>query len=436
MLNALWVALVLVALLAGALNDVLGQVAKAVTDSASAAVTLSIGLVGTIALWLGLMRVLQQAGALKVLAAMLRPLLRRLFPEVPDGHPALSMIVLNITSNMLGLGNAATPFGLKAMTELDKLNPNKGTATNAMALLLAINTAGFALVPTNAIAIRAAAGSQAPGAIFLTTLIATTCSTLAAIIVCKLAERLFRRADATALEPVCVTDVSDEALREAQLLIEGAPRTPSAMRLTLACAMAAVLVSAFAYRLFHSSHVVGTHQALRDALSQWPLVIVLGAIVIYGVARGVKIYDCVVEGGKEGFGIALRIIPFLVAMLVAIGMLRASGAMDLLVRGLSPLTSLVGMPAEALPMALLRPFSGSGSLSLMAEMLRTHGPDSFIGNVVSTMYGGTETTFYVLAVYFGSVAIRNARHTLIPCIAADIVGAVSSVWAVRLLLGG
>ncbi len=433
-MNGLWVGMVLAALLTGAATGTLDAVAKAVTDSAGTAVTLSLGLAGTMALWLGLMRVLQQAGLLKVFARVMRPILRRLFPELPDGHPALSMMVLNIASNMLGLGNAATPFGLKAMTELDTLNPEKGTATNSMVLFLAINTAGFSLIPTNVIAIRAAMGSTQPGSIFLTTLIATSCATLSAIVAAKLAEPFFKRSVAPL--PVSAPAAIGPDVSEAQALIEGASLAPTLKRRLFAWFLALCLVAAMAVELARRANSgVGWGLALRDAMSQWPLAIILGAIVLYGLGRGVKVYDCVVEGGKEGFTVALRIIPFLVAMLVAIGMLRASGALGAVVEMLSPVTALVGMPADALPMGILRPLSGSGALSLMTETMKTHGPDSLIGQMVSTMYGGTETTFYVLAVYFGSVGIRNTRHTLIPCITADVVGALSAVWATRWLLG-
>ncbi len=437
MMNGLWVGMVLIALLTGAATGTLDAVAKAVTDSAGAAVTLSLGLVGTMALWLGLMRVLQQAGLLKVFARVMRPVLRRLFPELPDGHPALSMMVLNIASNTLGLGNAATPFGLKAMTELDTLNPHKGTATNSMVLFLAINTAGFSLIPTNVIAIRAAMGSTQPGSIFLTTLIATACSTMSAIVACKIAEPFFRKSSLSLSSAASPAPLGPD-VSEAQALIEGAPLAPSVTRRLVAGAVALALVAAMVLALARRAtgdDGVGWSLAIRDAMSQWPLAVILGAIVIYGLARGVKVYDCVVEGGKEGFAVALRIIPFLVAMLVAIGMLRASGALGALVAMLSPITELVGMPADTLPMALLRPLSGSGALSLMTETMKTHGPDSLIGQMVSTMYGGTETTFYVLAVYFGAVAVRNTRHTLIPCITADVVGALTAVWATRWLLG-
>jgi spore maturation protein SpmA len=432
MMNALWVAMVLVALVTAAFSGTVDAVAKAVTDSAGTAVTLAIGLVGTMALWLGLMRVLQQAGLLKVFARVMAPVLRKLFPELPDGHPALSMMVLNIASTMLGLGNAATPFGLKAMTELDTLNPEKGTATNAMCLFLAINSAGFQLIPTNAIAIRAAVGSHKPGAIFFTTLIATTCSTLTAVLVCKVCERFSKR-PMVVHEPLSASADTPE-ITAARALIEGEKLVPSALRLSIAAVVGVTLLVGLVLQLHVHSGDVGMRTAMRDAAATWPLVLILAGIVLYGFARGVKVYDCVVQGGKEGFDVALRIIPFLVAMLVAIGMLRASGAIAGFVALMSPLTDLVGMPAEALPMAVLRPLSGSGSLSLMTETMKTHGPDSLVGEMVSTMYGGTETTFYVLALYFGVVGIRNARHTLIPCIAADVVGALAAVWAVRLLL--
>jgi len=480
MLNAIWIGMVLLALAVGALLGRLDAVAKASTASAGAAVTLAIGLVGMLALWLGLVRILHEGGFLRTVARVVSPLMHRLFPEVPKGHPAIGMMILNLTANMLGLGNAATPFGLKAMAELDALNSHKGTATNSMAMFLAINTAGFSLVPTGMMALRASLGSAAPGSIFLTTLLATTATTLTAVLSTRLlmasgfwpwpplavsttaAALAAARGSAATSEVVPgrdapsdagtgprvalgATNIGERRVGDAELLtalasIERQPPPASRARrfvgVALVVTLTALLVYAFVQRMHavEAGVAVGFVGALRTLIEQWLLVLLIGAFVLYGVVRGVNVYDAVVEGGKEGFAVAVRIIPFLVAMLVAIGMLRAAGAIEILSRTLEPLTSLIGMPAETLPMALLRPLSGNGAYGVAAEIMKTHGPDSLIGTIVSTMQGSTETTFYVLAVYFGAVQVRRARFTLIPCLLADVVGMLVSVWSCRLLL--
>lgn len=440
MLNAIWIAMLVAAVVCGALTGQLEAVTQASVDSAKSAVELAIGLVGVMTLWIGLMQVLQEGGLLRSIARGLRPVMTRLFPDVPADHPAMSMMVLNMTSNMLGLGNAATPFGLKAMMELDRLNDRPGTATNAMALFLAINTSNIAILPLGMIALRSSLGSRDAGSIVIPTILATGFSTVVAIIVAKFLSRLpiFAPKDDAVVERAESKDVETQ---EAQSIVEREAPGATAVTIWAVRATVVLLVGVLSYAAWQKwgelavsgGRSVGTAFELFKVLSgQWLLVLLIVAIALFGAARGVKVYDAVVEGGKEGFGVALRIIPFLVAILVAVGMLRASGAIDLLVASLSPVTSLVGMPAEALPMALLRTLSGSGAYGVSAEIMQTHGPDSLIGTIVSTMQGSTETTFYVLALYFGVVSVRSTRHTLLACLIADTAGALGAVWAVHL----
>lgn len=459
------------ALVFGALRGTLPEVALASTDGAKAAIDLVIGLVGVMAFWLGLMRVLQKGGLLRSLARALMPVTTRLFPDVPADHPAMSMMILNIVSNMLGLGNAATPFGLKAMVELNKLNREQGTATNAMALFLAINTSNIALLPTGVIALRASLGSTLPGSILLPTLLATSLSTVVAIIAAKTLQNLpwFKLRSGSAalvMAPVTVaatvsatspdvggktsakpeptteladvdTSAAEQAFSEADAQTEPATLLTRIVGWSLVVTVVTVLIYALyqqAYRALPEGGVRGWGGALNTALTEWPLVLLIVGFVLYGLIRGVKVYDAVVEGGREAFDITLRFVPFLIVILVGIGMLRASGAIDLMVSALGPITAWIGMPAEALPMALLRPLSGSGAYGVAAEIMKTQGPDSLVGQIVSTMQGSTETTFYVLALYYGVVQIKNTRHTIIACLLADTAGILAAVWACRLLL--
>jgi len=433
------------AVVCGALTGKLDLVVKASTDSANSAVELAIGLVGVMAFWIGMMNILQQAGLLRAIARALRPIMTRLFPDIPPEHPAMSMMIMNITCNLLGLGNAATPFGLKAMMELNKLNETKGVATNSMCLFLAINTSGLSMLPTGMIAMRAKLGSLEPGSIVMTTIMATALSTTVAIVVAKLMERLPRFAmpgeglsgvdTSEAERDIGALDTQDaEASLTVQAgLVEG-------WQQWAAWGLIVSVSGALAYALHIEAStvvdgaVVGWPGAFQTVVKQWLLLLLLVGMVLYGFLRGVKVYDAVVEGGKEGFQVAIRIIPFLVAILVAVGMLRASGAIDLIVVALEPITALVGMPAEVLPMALLRTLSGSGAYGVSAEIMQTHGSDSMIGQIVSTMQGSTETTFYVLALYFGVAQVRNGRHALPACLAADVAGALGAVWACRWLL--
>lgn len=394
------------------------DVTNATLDYAGTAVNIAIGLIGIMALWLGIMKIADEAGLIKIIANALKPVTRFLFPEIPSDHPAIGSMIMNISANMLGLSNAATPFGLKAMEELDKLNPEKGTATNAMCTFLAINTAGLTFIPATAIAIRASAGSSDPAIIIGTSVFGATCATIAGVTTAKVLEKF----------PV-----------KKGYFGEWFSSNSKGLLIFMALFAAAIIVFA-----------TGISKALGSALSfvnpdlfkdviqivsilAIPFIII--TFVLYGILKKVKIYEKFVEGAKEGFNVAIRIIPYLVAMLVAIGIFRAGGAMDFLILLLRPFTDLVGMPAEALPMALMRPLSGSGSLGVMAEIISVHGADSFIGILVSTFFGSSETTFYVLAVYFGSVSISKTRHALAAGLIADVAGALGALFIVKQLFG-
>ncbi len=393
---------------AAALPAAVGQGAL---DGAKGAVELAIGLVGYMSLFLGLMKVVEEAGGLAWMARLIRPLMIRLFPDVPPEHPAMGAIVMNLAANALGLGNAATPFGLKAMKELDALNPDKGTATNAMVRFLAINTSGVALLPTGVIGLRAQLGSADPAGILPTTLAATALSTTVAV----LAAAAFSSLPAFAAPPAQAA--ADAALRAT------APR-PTARELLPVGLFGAGLVGM----------VVLVHQ-LGELASGWIVPLLIGGMLGVGRWRGVKVYEVFITGAREGFQMAISIIPYLVAILAAVGMVRKSGAMDALTGALGRVTAPLGLPAEALPLAMLRPLSGSGAYGLTAELVKTHGPDSYLGQLASTLNGSTETTFYVLAVYFGSVGVLRARHAIAAGLSADLAGVIGSVLAVRLLLG-
>ncbi len=381
-------------------------------EAAGSSVTLAIGLVGVMALFLGLMKVAEAGGLLVIIARTVRPLMVRLFPEVPADHPAMGAMILNISANALGLGNAATPFGIRAMQELDKLNPHKGTASNAMALFLAINTSSVTLLPTGVIALRAAAGSEDPAGIVPTTLFATICSTAVAITSAKLYQRLWAAPPA---EPAASPDGETASPSDEEALAE----TPSE-----------------AYPTWVSFCVLGGIAGLVPltvlygrTIAPWIIPGLITGLLAFGVARRVAVYEVFVEGAKEGFQVALRIIPYLVAILVAVAMFRASGALEAVVTTVGKVTTGFGLPAEALPMALLRPLSGSGAFGILTATINDPaiGPDSYTGYLVSTLQGSTETTFYVLAVYFGAVQVRRIRHALAAGLTADFAGIVAAV---------
>ncbi|MBF0145053.1 MAG: spore maturation protein [Magnetococcales bacterium] len=385
---------------------------SAMVDTAASSVTLALGLIGVMALFLGLMKVAEKGGVLILLARLIRPLMVRLFPEVPPDHPAMGAMIMNMSANALGLGNAATPFGIRAMHELDRLNPHKGTATNAMALFLAINTSSVTLLPTSVIALRASAHSNDPAAILPTTLFATFCSTLVAIIAVKGLQRFFPVHGDSGLEAQTVSSPADPM--EDPSSIDDGKGYPAWVSLIALFGLVGIIPLTIFY---------------GRSMSPWIIPGMMVALLLFGLWRRVAVYEAFVEGAREGFDVAIRIIPYLVAILVAISMFRASLAMDFLVSLIAPWTAPWGLPAEALPMAFLRPLSGSGAYGLMASLLQDPaiGPDSYTGMLVSTIQGSSETTFYVLAVYFGAVGVTRMRHTLAAALLSDVVAVMASV---------
>jgi len=430
-LNAFFVVLVLVSVLVAAFTGHMETVSSSALDAAKKSVELALGLVGVMSLFMGLMKVAQDGGLLRLIAKASAPIMRRLFPDVPADHPAMSAMILNIASNVLGLGNAATPFGIRAMQELDRLNPVKGTATNAMVLFLAINTAGLAILPTGVVALRAAAGSKDPAGIFFTTWFASACATLVAILAATLLAKLPRYRATNpqgALSPVALAEPPPTSPEEPA-------RTPPRFGGWLATGYVVAVGTALVLHFGREVAVRPWGEVARAVASFWMIPVLIAGLVLFGWARGVRVYESVVEGAKEGFQVALRIIPYLVAILVAVAMFRASGCLDLFVAAVSPLTAPLGLPAEAVPMAVLRPLSGSGAFGVMSEILSTRGPDSYLGYLVSTMQGSTDTTFYVLAVYFGAVGIKKTRHAVPAGLLADAAGIAAAVFICHLVWG-
>ena len=443
MLNGIFVGIVLLSILMAAFSGRMEMLSQAVLESARSAVTLALGLIGVMAFFLGLMRVASDGGLLRMMARAVHPVLRFLFPAIPRDHPAMSAMILNITSNLLGLGNAATPFGLKAMMELDRLNNDKGTATDAMVLFLALNTSGLALLPLGVISLRAAADSQDAAGILATTWFASGCATVAGILAATLLARTSRYRLAKSISTEAIQDRRVETSSFDQAQAEDASMTPQSQPELVPPRWGKPVVLLFYLLLLtalamHFQREVNTTPALdlvRSIMSFWMLPALIAGLVLFGWARGVKVYESLVEGAKEGFQVAVKIIPYLVAILVAVGIFRASGGLDLLAQAIGPVTNLIGMPAEALPVALVRPLSGSGALGVMTEVMKTHGPDSFTGYMVCTFNGSTDTTFYILAVYFGSVGIKRTRHALPACLTADVTGILAAVLIVNLLFG-
>jgi spore maturation protein SpmB len=418
-LNVIFFAIVAIAFVVTAIREVawtpagaddigpMQVLSAAVIDAAGGAVTLAIGLVGVMALFLGLMKVAEAGGLLTIIARTVRPLMVRLFPDVPAEHPAMGAMIL-----------------IRAMQELDKLNPVKGTASNSMALFLAINTSSVTLLPTGIIALRAASGSVDPAGIVPTTLFATICSTTVAIVAAKLYQRFWAMPRAGAAHPDQPPEgaAADGPQPESAKQVETPGGYPTWVSMLVLLAIAGLVPLTVIY---------------GREIAPWIIPGLLMALLGFGAVRRVKVYEMLVEGAKEGFEVALRIIPYLVAILVAVAMFRASGALEMLIAPLGAFTATFGLPADALPMALLRPLSGSGAYGLVADVLNNPdiGPDSYVGYLVSTLQGSTETTFYVLAVYFGAVQVRRVRHALLAGLTADVAGIAGAVIAVSYLYG-
>jgi spore maturation protein SpmA len=385
-------------------------------ESAKSAVQLAISLIGIMAFWLGMMKILESAGVVRGLARVIAPFLGFLFRDVPKGHPAMGAMVLNVSANMFGLGNAATPFGIRAMEELQKINPKKEMASHAMCLFLAINTSSVALLPLGVIGVRAAAGAADPAGIWIPTMVATLASTCAGVIAC-----LIFRSRSAEVHSVDEVEISGEVVED------GPPDTkfhftPSpAIRIISLSVIAGILLLSVS-GLFSSE---GPLEFIKNEFSSfWFMPLLMLLIVAYGMFKGVRVYDAAVEGAKDGFTVAVRIIPFLVVILVAIGVFRSSGALGYIASFISPLTMFFGLPAEVLPMAILRPLSGSGAFAVMSEMI-SRDPDSYESFVASVLMGSTETTFYVVTVYFGAVGIMKFRYAILCGLIADFAGILS-----------
>jgi spore maturation protein SpmA len=399
-LNYIWLAFFLVSLLVGLVKlaagdtTVFSAMTQATFDSAKTGFEISLGLTGVLTLWLGLMKVGEAGGAISVLAKLVNPFFRRLFPEVPRDHPVLGSIIMNFSANMLGLDNAATPLGLKAMNELQTLNPEKETATNAQIMFLVLNTSGLTLIPISIMVYRAQLGAVNPADVFLPILLTTYFSTLTALVGVALVQRI------NLFDPVLLA--------------------------WLVGTTAAIGALVYTFAGMEQERV----QAISNVVANVVLYGVISAFLLMAMARRVNAYEAFIEGAKDGFQVAIRIIPYLVALLVAIGVFRASGTLDLLTQGLAQLFAAFGIDDRtipALPTALMKPLSGSGARGMMVDAMETYGADSFVGRLASTFQGATDTTFYVIALYFGSVGVRKTRHAVTMGLLADAASVVAAI---------
>jgi len=355
---------------------------------------ISIGLTGILSLWLGVMKIGERGGVVNALARALSPVFTRLFPDIPKGHPVTGSIFMNISANMLGLDNAATPLGLKAMEQLQTLNTKKDTASNPMIMFLVLNTSGLTLIPVSIMAYRAQLGAAQPTDVFIPILLATFFSTLAGIIITSIYQKI------NLLKPKTL------------------------IGLFVACAIVAGIIWIFGRMDKETMNLVST------TVANMLLMGIIVAFIVAGICKRVNVYDTFIEGAKDGFQTAVRIIPYLVAILVGVAVFRASGAMDLLVDGIRWLVGLLGINTdfiEALPTALMKPLSGAGARGIMIDTMSTYGADSFVGRLSCIFQGSTDTTFYVLAVYFGSVGIRYTRHAVACGLLADLAGVVAAI---------
>ena len=409
------------------------EMTNAALDNAKKAVELVLKLIGGTALFLGLMKVVEVGGGLAIVAKLIRPLLVAMFPDIPPNHPAMGAIIMNLAANALGLGNAATPFGIKAMHELEKLNPHKGTATNAMALFLTINTSGVTLLATGVFVIRRELGSNDPGIIFFTTLFATSFATIVGTAMCLFLQRFYPAPPATnPIDTTATEEIDDGYPMWISLLTIG-----SVLGFFLLFMPACLLVPV----VMPDTLLASFGKFFVQEFVRWLIPSLIVGFLGFGVLQGVAVYEVFVQGAREAFDVMTRIIPYLVAILVAVGLFTSSGALDVFSAIVGPVTSWFGLPPEALPMALIRPMSGSGASGVMMATMANPatGPDTYTGYLVSTIQGSSETTFYVLSVYFGAVGVQRIRHTLVAALFADAMALFASIIAVqayfRLVLG-
>ena len=400
-LNYIWIAFFLVAFVIALVRlifmgdtEVFPAIMNSTFDTSKTAFEISLGLTGVLSLWLGIMKIGEKGGVVNVVARVLSPVFTRLFPDIPKGHPVTGSIFMNVAANMLGLDNAATPLGLKAMEQLQELNPKKDTATNPMIMFLVLNTSGLTLIPVSIMVYRAQMGAAQPTDIFVPILLATFFSTLAGIIVTSLYQRI-------------------NLINRTMLLTLGGM-----------CAAVAAIIWGFSQMDKSQMNVVST------SVANILLMIIIVVFILAGMRHRVNVYDAFIEGAKDGFTTAVRIIPYLVAILVGIGVFRASGAMDMLIDGIKWIVATLGGNTDfvgALPTALMKPLSGSGARGMMVDAMTTYGADSFVGRLSCIFQGSTDTTFYILAVYFGSVGVRYTRHAVACGLLADLAGVVAAI---------
>lgn len=400
-LNYIWIGFFLIAFVIAVIKlvflgdvEVFPQIMDSTFSSAKTAFEISLGLTGVLSLWLGIMKIGERGGLIGALARWLSPVFTRLFPDIPKNHPVVGNIFMNIAANMLGLDNAATPLGLKAMKELQAINPKKDTASNPMIMFLVLNTSGLTIIPVSILVYRAQLGAAQPTDVFIPILLATFASTLAGIVFTSLYQRinLFNRVLLFTLGGMCVA--------------------------------VAAIIWGFAQLDKETMNIVAS--TVANVL----LFCIIIGFIVAGLRRKVNVYDAFIEGAKDGFQTAVRIIPYLVAVLVAIGVFRASGAMDWLIEGITRLVHATGADAQwvgALPTALMKPLSGSGARGMMVDAMTTYGADSFVGRLSCIFQGSTDTTFYILAVYFGSVGVRYTRHAVVCGLLADLAGIIAAI---------
>lgn len=400
-LNYIWIAFFLIAFCVATIRlvfmgdtEVFPAIINSTFDTSKTAFEISLGLTGVLSLWLGIMKIGEKGGVVNALARVLSPVFTKLFPDIPKGHPVTGSIFMNIAANMLGLDNAATPLGLRAMEQLQELNPKKDTATNPMIMFLVLNTSGLTLIPVSIMVYRAQMGAAQPTDIFVPLLLATFFSTLAGIVVTSIYQR-----------------------------INLVNRT---MLLTLGGMSAAIAAMIWGFSQMDKTQMNVVSTSVANIL----LMLIIVVFILAGMRKKVNVYDAFIEGAKEGFATAVRIIPYLVAILVGIGVFRASGAMDMLIDGIKWMVASLGGNTDfvgALPTALMKPLSGSGARGMMVDAMTTYGADSFVGRLSCVFQGSTDTTFYILAVYFGSVGVRYTRHAVACGLLSDLAGVIAAI---------
>lgn len=399
-LNYIWIAFFFIAFIFGIISLLMGdttifeKMVKATFESSETAFTTSLNLTGILALWLGIMKIGEQAGIVNVLARMLSPFLSKLFPDIPRNHPVMGSIFMNIASNMLGLDNAATPTGLKAMSQMQELNTKKDTATNPMIMFLVLNTSGLTIIPTAILGYRSMYGAAQPTDVFIPILLATTVATLVGILITAGWQRI------NIFQPTLL--------------------------LGLIGLMGFVGVVIWSFGQMDKQ----TMATVTSIASNLILMTIIVLFIAAGLLKKINVYNAFIEGAKEGFHTAVRIIPYLVAILVAVGVFRASGGMELMMKGIRWFVEICGLDTQfvdALPTALMKPLSGSGARGLMIEAMKTYGADSFVGRLSCIFQGSTDTTFYILAVYFGSVSIKYTRHAVACGLLADLAGVIAAI---------